>query len=352
MGIERVKILFLFLLLAIISGCTTVVKIHYEIPPDWKADSTRSKTIEKYSQYLRGRKFFLDPGHGGNDRKNKGRLGLVTEADVNLRVALDLRDYLESAGSIVYLSRDKDTTVNLKDRSIISNKSDADVFISIHHNATASANDNWTNYTSTYYHAKETDFEFEPCNHDLAKYVERDLSYVMDNPGGLGSFDGTYSDYAIYPGQGFSVLRLSEKPAILIECGFFTNNSEEQRLSIDEFNKIEAWGIFRGLAKYFKASIPQIIPKFGDTSKYFNQGANLKLQLQDISGINPKSIVVYCDTFQTYFNFDKNVLTVPLEYLSSGEHSIRIICSNNNENHSFPFRRKIIISNSLKAYDH
>ena len=174
----------------------------------------------------------------------------------------------------------------------------------------------------------------------------------MDNPCGLGSFDGTYSDYAIYPGQGFSVLRLSEKPAILIECGFFTNNYEEQRLSIDEFNKIEAWGIFRGLAKYFKAGIPQIIPLFGDTSKCFDQGANLKFQLQDISGINPKSIVVYCDTFQTYFNFDKNVLTVPLEYLSSGEHSIRIICSNNNENHSFPFKRKIIISNSLKAYDY
>lgn len=333
------------LLIALISGCTTVIKIHYEIPPDFKADSTRSKTIEKYSQYLAGRKFFLDPGHGGIDRKNKGNLGLVTEADVNLRVALYLKDYLERSGSTVYLSRNKDTTVNLKDRSIISNKSDADVFISIHHNATASVNDTWTNYTSTFYHAKETSFEYEPCNHDIAKYVERDLSYVMGNPSGLGSFDGTYSDYLIYPGAGFSVLRLSEKPAILIECGFFTNTYEEQRLSIEEFNKIEAWGIFRGLAKYFKEGIPEILPLFDDTCTAFMQGTNLKFLLQDKSGINTNSISVFCDTFKTYFDYDKNILKVPLQYISAGEHTFHIQCANNNENYSFPFKRKIIISN-------
>jgi N-acetylmuramoyl-L-alanine amidase len=346
------KSIFAAFLFVLISGCTTVVKIHYEIPPDFKADSTRNQTIEKFSQYLTGKKFFLDPGHGGSDRKNKGNLGLVTEADVNLRVTLYLKEYVERAGSVVYLSRDKDTTVNLKDRSVISNKSDADVFISIHHNATASVNDTWTNYTSTFYHAKETDFEFEPCNHDLAKFIERDLSYVMGNPGGLGSFDGTYSDYLIYPGAGFSVLRLSEKPAILIECGFFTNTYEEQLLSIDEFNKIEAWGIFRGLAKYFKSGIPQILPLFDDTSYIFVQESNLKFLLQDNNGIDPNSVTVYCDSFKTYFNYDKKILTVPLFYISTGEHYIRIQCANNNGNHSFPFRRKIIIPNTFVNFNY
>jgi hypothetical protein len=50
---------------------------------------------------------------------------------------------------------------------------------------------------AVYYHADEMDSLHEPCNHDIAGFIERDLSYIMHNPGGLGSFDGTYSDYNI-----------------------------------------------------------------------------------------------------------------------------------------------------------
>ena len=330
------------------SGCTTVIKVHYELPPDFKEETTRNQTIQKYSEFIAGNKYFLDPGHGGNDRKNKGREGIVVEADLNLKVALNLKKYLEAAGAVVYLSRASDVSVDLKERSLAANKTDADVFLSIHHNATGDVKDTWTNYTSTYYHAKESDFEYEPCNRDLARYIQRDLSYVLDNPGGLGSFDGTYSDYTIYPKAGFSVLRLSEKPAVLIECAFFTSNYEEQRLSIEEFNRIEAWGIFRGLAKYFKAGIPQIIPMFNDTLTFCSDSTNLTYKLSDKSGVDPKSIIVYIDSSQTNCDFDvsTNVLTVPLQSLKEGAQIVRIIYENNNGNHSFPFRKKIIISNN------
>lgn len=338
---------FIFLSLIFISGCTTVLKVHYELPPDWKDETTREQTIEKYLEYLLGKKIYLDPGHGGNDRKNKSRDELVVEADLNLKVALYLKNYLEASGAVVYLSRASDVTVDLKERSANANKTDADVFISIHHNATGDEKDAWTNYTSTYYHAKETDFEYEPCNRDLARYIQRDLSYVMDNPGGLGSFDGTYSDYIIYPKAGFSVLRLSEKPAVLAECSFFTSSYEKQRLSIDEFNRIEAWGIFRGLAKYFKSGIPQIIPMFNDSLTYCSDSTNLVYQLKDKSGINQNSVIVYIDSTKTNSNFngDLNTLTIPLQGVEEGEHRIRIICENNSGNHSFPFRKKIIKSN-------
>ncbi|MCX6151786.1 MAG: N-acetylmuramoyl-L-alanine amidase [Ignavibacteriales bacterium] len=342
------KYFSLFISLLFVAGCSST-KVHYELPPDWKDEVTRNETIKKYSEFVAGKKIFIDPGHGGEDRYNKGKLELVTEADINLKVGLYLRDYLQKAGAVVFMSREKDETVLLQTRSDMANSSGAELFVSIHHNAPGAKEDDWTDYTSTYYHAFETDFEYEPCNRDIARFVQRDLSYVMDNPGGLGSFDGTYSDYMIYPKMGFSVLRLTKIPCVLVEGGFFTNNYEEQRLSLDEFNQIQAWGIFRGLAKYFKVGIPQIIPLYDEANEISSRDTILTFALEDKSGINPKAISVYLDSLQTKFDFNTltKMLCVPISGLQTGDHTLRIICANHNENHSLPFTKKIRIKPEL-----
>ena len=342
------KAIFINILLIVYSvilvSCTSIKIPLYEYPPDWKDTAVRDSTIKMYSQFISGKKIFLDPGHGGEDRKNKNSNGDVIEADVNLRVALALRSYLIQAGAQVDMSRYQDETVPLAQRSELANKSGDDLFISIHHNAPGKAEDNSTNYTSVYYHAKETDYEYEPCERDIAKYIERDLSNVMGNPGGLGSFDGTYSDYNIYPGEGFSVLRKTIIPSVLVECAFHTSHFEELRLNNEEFNRIQAWGIFRGIAKYFRVGIPQIelIP---DSLKYENGTAKVSFALSDTSGINPKSIQVFMDKSETDFSFDKktNLLSVEFSFLSQGQHTFRIICANKNGNHSLPFSRNILI---------
>ncbi len=203
------KILITFLLSSIIlTGCFTkkvVYNVYYVKPFDWHPEEKRDSTIKFFSPYFQGLKIFLDPGHGGTDRKNKGPAGLAIEADVNLKVALYLRDYLTKAGAIVKMSRDRDTFISLDDRSKLANEWEADIFISIHHNAPGRPGDIYTNYTSTYYHAFPNDYEYDHSSHDIARYVQRDLAYAMGNSGGLGSFDGTYSDYMIYPKAGFSV---------------------------------------------------------------------------------------------------------------------------------------------------
>ncbi|MGE5457295.1 MAG: N-acetylmuramoyl-L-alanine amidase family protein [Methanococcaceae archaeon] len=342
------KVSTLLLFLIVISGCASNKSLtHYEIPPDLRNEVIKNEIIKKYSFFLSGRKIFLDPGHGGSDRRSIGKLGLVYEADVNLRVALALREYLTKAGAIVFMSREKDETVELKKRSEMANQSNADIFISIHHNAPGTTDDVWTNYTSTYFHALDTDSEFEPCQHDLARYIQRDLAYVMGNSGGLGSFDGTYSDYTIYPKAGFSVLRLTQIPAILVECSFFTNSFEERRLDITEFNNIEAWGIFRGLAKYFKSGIPQITPL--NNQQFVAGDIELAYKIADPMGINPKSIEVYFDSVSVKSNFDQlqNILTVNLLRIKPGIHSIRILCSNNNGNYAFPYRKSIVVQPTL-----
>lgn len=317
---------------------------YYEIPIEFKNTQKKSEFLSNYGKFLAGKKIFLDPGHGGEDRRNIGPQKLAVEADVNLNVALVLRDFLLEANAEVIMSREKDTTINLIDRSLLADKSGAEIFISIHHNAPGSGGDEGINYTSTYYHAADSDYEHEPCERDLARFIQRDLAYAMRNSGGLGSFDGTYSDYSIYPGAGFSVLRHTKIPSVLVECGFFTNPHEERRLVIDEFNKIQAWGIFRGLARYFAAGIPEI--SF-DSSK-----SNLLLLepefvflIKDSISINSESISVYIDSVRTIgFNFDGKLLKLKLniDNMADGEHTIRIIAANKNGNHAFPFHQKIV----------
>lgn len=331
------KLFFFITLLVYFHGCTPVQKVYYDIPQEFKNDTLFNKYLVDCQSNLKGIKIFLDPGHGGDDRKNKGYLGLITEADANLRVGLFLRDFLTRAGAIVFMSREKDTTIDLKERSILANKSGADIFISIHHNAPGKEGDNYTNYTSTYYHAKEINYEYEPMERDLAKFIQRDLAYAMRNSGGLGSFDGTYSDYIIYPGSGFSVLRLTEIPSVLIECGFHTHNWEEQRIALEEFNKIQAWGIFRGICRYFNAGIPNI--EF--FKKEFSENkTKLFYRIKDRVGVAPNTISVYVDSTQFIpFNFDQvnSILTFELPS-TLNNYLIRIIAANKNGNHSFPFQ--------------
>lgn len=329
----------------ILLGCSADIT-YYEIPTEFKNPQKKIDFYGSYSKYLTGKKIFIDPGHGGKDRSNIGPQNLAVEADANLNVALALRDFLREAGVEVIMSRDEDMTVDLKERSYMADSSDAEIFISIHHNAPGKGADEGINYTSTYYHAEETDFEYEPCERDLAKYIQRDLSYAMRNPGGLRSFDGTYSDYWIYPGMGFSVLRVTQIPAVLVECGFFTNHHEEKRLVTDEFNKIQAWGIFRGIARYFAAGVPKVKCTMNQMT-FESSSFDLKFSIEDSIQINPESIRVYVDSVNTKnFAFDEksSEINLPLQNMINGEHDIRIIAANKNGNHAFPFHQKIIVN--------
>lgn len=325
-------------------GCSADIT-YYEIPIEFKNPQKKKEFLNTYSKFLLEKKIFLDPGHGGEDRNNIGPQKLTVEADANLNVAFALRDFLCEAGAEVVMSREIDKTVGLKERSYLADGSGAEIFISIHHNAPGSDSETWINYTSTYYHAKETDYEYEPSERDLAKYVQRDLAYAMRNSGGLGSFDGTYSDYWIYPGAGFSVLRVTKIPSILVECGFFTNPHEERRLAIDEFNKIQAWGIFRGIARYYSTGIPKIEYAMSDTD--FNQSNfELKFSIKDSTGINTESIQVYFDSLKTQnFTYDdiSGELSFPLQNVSNGEHVVRILAANKNGNHAFPLHHTIFV---------
>ncbi|MCL4538903.1 MAG: N-acetylmuramoyl-L-alanine amidase [Bacteroidetes bacterium] len=320
--------------------------IYYVKPTDWEKPQRQDSTIAYYSQYIKGWKIFVDPGHGGADRFGHGPTG-ETEADINLRVGLALRDYLTRAGAIVFMSRTKDTTVSLLDRPKMAAEDGADIFISIHHNATGGPERYPPlNYTSTWYHAVKGDSAYTPADHDLARYVERDLAYAMGNPEpNFFSFDGTLSDYLVYPLAGFAVLRHSKIPAILTECSFFSSPYEEQRLKHDTFNEIEAWGIFKGLGKYLKAGIPRLTYS-GDT--LFNKipvSFNIGYSEGEFFGgkyaIDKKYLKAEIDgkPVNAVFDSDSDRISLTSTTLLPGRHYLSVVIKNEEGNHSFPFLR-------------
>jgi N-acetylmuramoyl-L-alanine amidase len=336
---------FILIIFLVFFSCAP--RPYYVKPSDWETEELRDSTIQYFSQFLIGRRIFIDPGHGGEHRGGEGIKGKVIEANLNLKVALYLREYLTKAGAIVFMSRDKDVTVTLEERVKMAERSGAEIFISIHHNAMPG--NERINYTSVWYHAVEGDTAYHPCNRDIARYIQRDLAYALGNSGSLVSFDGTMSDYLVYPGRGFYVLRNIKIPAVLVECAFFTNEYEERRLTIDEFNQIEAWGIFKGIARYFQAGVPEI--ELLSDSIISIQRPTLILKVRDKSGIERESIIIKIDSTilpDGYFTLIPGgdahlILFTPHFDLTDGRHTIEVILRNKNQNSSFPFRRNIYI---------
>jgi N-acetylmuramoyl-L-alanine amidase len=198
---------------------------------------------------LAGRRIALDPGHGGLFRGALGVHGL-TEAEVNLGVALRLRDLLVARGAEVFLTRDRDRDflgppdsslrADLAERVRLANAFGPDLFLSIHHNADASgAHD--VNETQTYYKLGD-----EGPSLDAAQDVHRAL---VRNVG--------IRPHKVVPGNYF-VVRGSDAPALLTETSYITNPDVEERLRLPEKQELEAEALFIGLASYFARRVPVI----------------------------------------------------------------------------------------------
>jgi N-acetylmuramoyl-L-alanine amidase len=338
-------------LFALLAGCASPV--YYDKPREWTSTAAVDSIVASYRPALQGRRIFLDPGHGGDDRENRGPEGEAIEADVNLRVALALRSYLLTAGAEVFMSRQRDTTVALQDRPLLALQDSAEVFISLHHNATAGS-DPSTNYAAVYYHAREGSPEYHPANHDLARYIERDMSYAMRNAAAPSSptFDGTLSDYDIYPNSGFAVLRQNRIPAVLVEASFHSHPPEERRLAIEEFNRIEAWGIFLGIGKYFRAGIPSLALR-SDSIVTVPRPVML-VEARSASPLDRSTLRLFMDGHELpgRDTLEPGVVALqPDRDLSSGNHQLTGWVRIRQGNSSWPFRRTIIAMLPAKKFD-
>jgi len=240
----------LLAMLALLSGCASQRPDGRSTPlapiPGYLGDRTDLAGLD--TQPLRGRHILLDPGHGGFFRGALGPEGL-TEAEVNLGVALYLRGMLEWAGAEVFLTRSADVdflspadstlTGDLAFRVSLIDSLQPDVFLSIHHNSTASR-DPEINETQTYYPLGD-----DGASLDLARSIHRHLV------GNLG-----IRPAKILPGN-FHVLRDATVPAVLGEPAMISNPVIEGRLGLAASHELEAQAYFLGLLDYFSRGRPR-----------------------------------------------------------------------------------------------
>jgi len=311
---------------------------------EWRKLPQANFGIPPYARYLEGIKICLDPGHGGQAHLlnyKRGPTGL-REAEVNLRVALHLRAFLKEAGAIVFMTRTDDSFVSIPDRSELANKNVVDFFISLHHNWFS---DPETNYTSTWYHQ---DADEARASLDLARYVQQSVADALRLPQFPPT--GLYSDRLVIP-SGFGVLRLTKRPAILVEASFYSSPEEEQRLKKESYNKREAYGYFIGIARYVAAGFPKGIlltpvPESSVETKtprieiriadgLHERGAWMLKRQQVFSG----SIRVTLDGVvvpHQYLRAEDLIVIAPPKPLSNGVHIVETNLVNYYGNHSLP----------------
>ena len=324
----------------LLTGCSRSQKITVQQPPF-------HTEIPSYTRHLKGFKICLDPGHGGQGHIRNYKRGPtgVREADVNLQVALHLRNMLQEVGVTVVMTRVDDSYVSLATRSQIANESGADFFISLHHNGIDNPG---TNYTSTWYHGDADDSR---QSLDLARYIQQGVSDALQLPTSPAA--GLYSD-KLMTASGFGVLRMTECPAVLCEASFLSNPEEEARLQDDDYLRKEAYGYFLGLARYVEGGFPRgILVEPQHASVIQTKTPLLQIRVKD--GLHERgawmlkrqqiftdSIRVKVDDVRVPYHYDRDtdIITVAIEKpLANGVHFVQTELVNYYGNHSLPSRQ-------------
>jgi len=178
----------------------------------------------------------IDAGHGGHD--SGAVFGGRMEKTDALNMALALRNRLQAQGQRVIMTRSTDVFIPLNERSAISNRSNADLFVSVHRNG-------FHNPSANGY---ETFVRTNPRQIDLraAQAVHNRIVAA-----------GVQSNRGIKHGN-FTVLRNTNAPAILLELGFITNARDNQ-LFDQNFNAY-ADAITQGVMEFLGQAPPPLPP--------------------------------------------------------------------------------------------
>ena len=212
----------------------------------------------------------LDPGHGGKDPGALGRKG-TREKDIVLKISGHLRDLLaKETKAKVFMTRESDVFIELKDRATFANQHKADLFVSIHINShpkksikglelyhfgeasdpralEVAARENGTPLEDN---GPAWQFILADKLHD--KKIEDSQELAWTTKKALVKYLQPFykiKDHGVKTAP-FFVLRMTTMPAILAEIAFISNPSEEKLLKSTTYQKRMARGIFEGIKVY------------------------------------------------------------------------------------------------------
>ena len=192
---------------------------------------------------------FLDPGHGGRD--SGAYYYNVAEKDLNMQVYRKLRKKLEELGYKVLTSRDSDIDVDfITERSRMVNKTNSDIFISIHFNATGNAYSK-SSGIQTYSYSDEPDYpsKINPYWHNHPDRMSESKRLAAAIHSSLLAETGA-KDAGLLESS-FAVLRETAKPAVLLELGYMDNFAENQQIQDSHYQDKLVAGIVKGIQKYY-----------------------------------------------------------------------------------------------------
>jgi len=207
-------------------------------------DVPSTRTWSYWTLPLSGKTIAIDAGHGGMDGGAVSKQGAI-EKDLNLAIALQLRDYLQQAGAIVIMTREGDhdlaqegtqkiskrKTEDLLQRVKLVKESKASMFISIHMNSIPSPK--WYG-AQTFFYPSHAD------NPVLAALIQDEIKRNLENTQRLAAKK-----------QDVYVLKaLDSIPATLVEVGFLSNPGEAERLVDADYQRKVAASIYQGILRY------------------------------------------------------------------------------------------------------
>jgi len=201
-------------------------------------------TWSEWTLPLSGKTIGIDAGHGGPDGGASSKSGVV-EKDVNLAIARQLRDYLQEAGAVVFMTREEDVdladagtkslskrkTEDLNARVKYIEKKNTDLFLSIHMNAMPSTR--WSGAQTFYYPG-------HPDNYTLASLIQNEIIRNLNN-----------TDRVVKQMTSKFLLKSLKMPSALIEVGFLSNPEEARNLGNPAYQKKVAASIYQGILRYY-----------------------------------------------------------------------------------------------------
>lgn len=185
----------------------------------------------------------LDPGHGGYDPGSINPQGVYEKA-INLQIAQYVKEMLRPSGIEVFLTRKEDidyvpngvkgkTTkkqLDLNYRIDMANEAKADIFVSLHVNATATGQNSGA---ETFYHYKSE------SGKGLAELIQQELIKISGMNCRIAK-----------PGD-FYVIRNTSMPAVIVEVGYLSNEKEQKKLQQSWYQEQLSRAIAKGIANYF-----------------------------------------------------------------------------------------------------